>query len=543
MAQPIDIPILFEPKDLPKIDFSQISRNTLQAVQRIRQENQAKEQYRQAQNARMWNEFKNVVDIDKPLAITRESQERQAKVIEGWSNSVAEAYANSNGAPNQQELVRIEQSAQKIEDQLARQKVWEQNWLKDRNYIKTNLDKVDLERAQEIYNYDFNTPYDSSKIKLKDVSGMQIATNTRREFLSKDSADRLTITTGGKFKDSFEFYKEYYNVDSQGKPLSLDYNAIKDFNDKAVFSDGYKTQSLMNEFDKLNEVDQRRYTNMAENGDESRNIEGTGIKEDAVKYYYLDKYSNDVFGLKEQRTQLTPKTSGDGYRNGYRYIKGSYQLDESQGITFKSPQGEYSSNNYYAMPGTNRSGIINEPIDMDRGEDLGKSLTLPVGSTHKLIGVDYDPATGEKMNHYQVKFPTQDLTKDGKIVYTSPRYGDGTEEELKEKYLDEARNNQEYLDAKPKNKKKLDTRYLGDWGFVVKDLEPKKERAHTRNIYAPAKNNPVDAKKYKVTDEPKIEVKETTYTIKGVDYPVEAITKAAEQSGLSVDEYIKRANE
>jgi len=374
MAAPVKIPILYTGENYPVMDFSKYDAMAERRLENIRRQNARKQEMEAAQRQQMAKTFFEQTNAIERRDLANEGlRDAQGQLIDSYVSSMTELYRKKGGNVSWQDLMGARRMENGIQQQIQEFEQWENQHDEDLAYIEKNPDKVDPDAAIEIAAWDGTTPYKKSRVKQRKLSGYEIAGKIKEDHMSRYEANSFSQDMqedGVKITDTYEYLDYFHEVSPEGESvIGAKHNVQMDFEGKMIMKDPMMRQSLMSEFDsELDEDAKAFYIKAAMHGhkgaglasDSDFTVEPTGVKSDAYKFYFHDKYGDMLFPVnKETSNRGIDKDKGDNsvkYKSGQSYYKDKPYLMKTKKVKL----GGESQKNYFGfVKPVSGQGLIN----------------------------------------------------------------------------------------------------------------------------------------------------------------------------------------
>jgi hypothetical protein len=522
------IPILYTGKEAARFNWNALGENMRDSYRRIRENAISQQRYDDIQAQKERQMILNETDVDRMSFGNEQVQAIETKMYDdflGKATTLVNEKIKRQGKLSTEDYLTLRTMANKYGRDMQSYKASEQRRSQDYAIATDpkNIKKFDQQKVKEnIAYWDYRNgmyPKDALDSALRELTESELIAEDAK--LATDPNVQAT-----RFGDLENIDGEQYRAKVQEKYDSTYYQPIDDGKGNKVVA--LKDQEAIG-FIKDNYTIGGREQNFA-------SVNKLFQKQDPIKQQaYINKYGDDaqiawwtlddpertkkLFPLVTETSQVKSTTSGDGSKNtsGQKVpvLTDSRTLDIG-GITYDNV---YSFTEAVNIPTFKAVGV-------QRVKDgkLSKSSDEPETIKGNLSDVIVEDG---KITKFVIEQPVEKFKTniDGEPLYSLAGYGEGTLTELKA-----------MTDAKGKN-----------WSIdrIKAGADPIKTTGGTETIILPASKNKVLKEKFNIPNVNQIgESKEKTksYTIKGKPFTEDQVKVAAEKSGMTIEEYIQKAN-
>jgi len=494
MAAPVKIPILYTGENYPVMDFSQYDPVAERRIQSIQRQNARKQEMEAAQRQQMAKTFFEQTNaIERHNLVNEKLRDVEGELIDSYVSTMTELYRKKGGNVSWQELMDARRMENGIEQQLQEFTQWEKQHTEDLAFIEKNPDKIDPDAAIEIAAWDGNTPYNKSRVDIRKMSGYEIAGKITEDHMSRyevNSFSQEMQEDGVEITNTYEYFDHFHKLSPEGETvIGAKHNVQMDFEGKMITGDHMMRQSLMHEFDnELDEDAKAFYIKAAMHGhkgaglasDSDFTVEPTGVKSDAYKFYFHDRYGDMLFPVnKETSSRGIDKDKGDNsvkYKSGQSYYKDKPYLMKTKKVKL----GGESQKNYFGfVKPVSGQGLINSVYtDPVEGEMYAESMSA---EDYDVVG-HWEDRDGKEWINLQVKVRGETKSRDGKELYRLGTNRNLTEAQVRSMLA----NMYEGNDAE-----ETEQNVQQEWERLstLGQLSQEYATTQTKNVYVPAEEN------------------------------------------------------
>jgi hypothetical protein len=388
--------MLYTGLNVPVPDWKSFNKEFNARMDMIRREKQQQRQYEQQRQDQLNREFLQTVDVDKMNYANANLQQKAANIYQTFDDVATNIVSDKGGNISMQDTLKVKALRSRAEQELTKYKSWDTNHQKDVIAASDpkNAGKFDMEAAREdVFNWDGDTPYTGSRLKLQTLTPGEYADKLGAEY--KDANKRTVIMKAAGLGDvegktdqelTKSFVDKLYDVSYDDKGFAT-LNLKKDKAIQEVKEMGLSQDfrlgdiGMMKAFDaEVSDVDKQFYVA------EAKKV--TGKEEDARYLWFIDKYMQDEYPstVKDLRERES-STASKNFSINFGGKKITDNLTNSTSVEY----GDVELDNFYPVGEVKVKLGKSQPIKGARVEQedgtLGNAGDIKVNNA-EVVGVN-----------------------------------------------------------------------------------------------------------------------------------------------------------
>ena len=307
-------PIIYTGLNVAVPDWKSFNKDFNARMDMIRREKQQQRQFETQRQDQLNREFLKTVSVDQMNFTHAQFKQAAANVYQTADDAVSAIVQDKQGKMTFQDTMKAQAVMQRGEQELAKYKVWEQNWMKDMQAVQNPQvsGKFSEESKKAVMNYDGKTPYGQTKLQFREWDSFETE-DKLKEVINNSNEMSVFSTMNGQgdvqSQEAFrvKFWENELMPDGRTRRLILDDNgeAIPDWGAQIKYVKGLLSSQafsqgrmgIVRDFQKLSSDQQQTWKDIAAN---------RGLREeDTDVLFFIEDYN--PFEPKIKTKELAPK--------------------------------------------------------------------------------------------------------------------------------------------------------------------------------------------------------------------------------------------
>ena len=314
--------VLYTGRNIAVPDWKSFNKDLNARMDMIRREKQQERQFQRQRQDQMNKEFLESVDMDRLNFTHGQFQQASADIYQTFDETVAGIVQDKKGEMSVQDIMKVKALSSSAEQNIAKFKNWEKNWIIDQKAYLDNPDKYSKESRDAIFNYDGKSPYNESKLKLAPWDLYTTKKKLQDVTTKANEASTFSFFNGqGDIRSEGEFTAKFWQSTKEGEQIVpvVDSNgmAIPNYEEQGKFVKGLLAsnqfaqgrEAMVEEYKKLKPEQQKMWDDLALRY--GLDTEGQGDGE-ILYMMHPDGLDMNPFETGIKRTAYKPTTSGTG---------------------------------------------------------------------------------------------------------------------------------------------------------------------------------------------------------------------------------------